>query len=72
MQATIRSFYGGCVDGHSIAIPKGKQIHEVQGDVYTLRLLADKRGQMHSVMVLRTISDEVAEDYMNGVTKTLF
>lgn len=71
MTLVQRFFIGGRVSGHTIAVPKERATHTVEGDVYTLRLLADSEGRMKDVFVLRSVSDEVAEDVMNGVTKTV-
>lgn len=78
-----RQFVGGVANNSTIAIPKDVTIWAVPKrgpdfdapgvpqDVYTLRLLADRRGKLHNVMVLREISDETVEDWLNGVLKTL-
>ena len=54
-----------------MAVPNDSTTHIIQGDVYTLRTLKDLDGRVHDVFVLRSVSDEAAEDIMNGVTKTV-
>ena len=78
-----RQFVGRVANNSTIAIPKEVTIWAVPKrgpdfyapgvpqDVYTLRLLADRRGKLHNIMVLREISDETVEDWMNGVIETL-
>jgi hypothetical protein len=83
VRLVTRPFLGGVANNCSIAIPKDVTIWSVPKrgldfdapgvpqDVYTLRLLADRKGRMYDVMVLRAISDETAEDWINGVAQVI-
>ena len=83
VRLVTRPFLGGVANNSSITIPKNVTIWAVPKrdpdfdapgvlkDVYTLRLLADRRGKLRNVMVLREISDETAEDWINGVLQVV-